>query len=204
MKNKELLHQALKLNDNKGVEQLIKRFLLSNELSNNKFNIYNYVAGKKSPYHALKGVLHEGKYKIATDAHILIVLEEEYPEEIEGKIIDKEGKEIDEQFPNWKSVIPKDNNKQIDIPFAEIKTAYKQYKIDKRIKDDIIGLWKLGEGYFQIGLLHKLIIFAEYIGATQFKLGQSGKAGIVEANNSIGLIMPITFKEQIEEHRFYN
>ncbi len=45
MKNKELLHEALKLNDNKGVEQLIKQFLLSNELSNTKFNIYNYVAG---------------------------------------------------------------------------------------------------------------------------------------------------------------
>lgn len=48
-----------------------------------KFNIYNYVANDEI-HPSMCGVYHENGMKVASDSHILIAIEEEYPEEMEG------------------------------------------------------------------------------------------------------------------------
>ena len=92
MKNLDLLHEALTLNENQEIERLIKQFILSNqEMMNKRFDIYDYCAPKADIHDALKGVYHSNGFKVVTDSHLLIKVKEGYNSEYEGKIIDKKG-----------------------------------------------------------------------------------------------------------------
>lgn len=114
-----------------------------------KFNLYNYVADDQIRP-SMCGVYHENGMKVASDSHILIAIEDEYPEEMEGGVVLKDGSfvEIEEHvwdpegrvtntikhrtsyvdkdghnhpiFPKWRDVIPNIDN-----------GGWKAYKFDR-------------------------------------------------------------------------
>lgn len=75
-----------------------------------KFNIYNYVADDEMRP-AMNGVFHDRGNKVASDAHILIVLKEDYPAEYEGAVLLKDGSYVESQETVWDA----EHNKSITI-----------------------------------------------------------------------------------------
>lgn len=59
---------------------------------------------RNAPRRALKGIYHEDGYIVGCDGRILLAERAKYPAELEGKITDRKGNEIEYQYPDWKKV----------------------------------------------------------------------------------------------------
>lgn len=115
MKNKDLVKKALKElsacdfnEDNReNAKRLLVQFLMgSKAASAGKFDLSKFVS-KDSLRLALTGIFHdEDGYKVATNAHILCAIRSEISENCRGKIITPKGEMINENFPNWRAVVP--------------------------------------------------------------------------------------------------
>ena len=90
--------------------------------------LYQKVVYKAIDRPVLQGFLFEKGSVIATDAHILAIISMDYPKENEGKIIDKQGKIIDGNFPNYKKIMPdlSADYRKIDNP--NLTPNYTQWK----------------------------------------------------------------------------
>jgi len=75
-----------------------------------KFNIYNYVADDEIRP-AMNGVFHDRGNKVASDAHILIAIKEEYPAEYEGAVLLKDGSYVETEETVWDA----EHNKSVTI-----------------------------------------------------------------------------------------
>ena len=75
-----------------------------------KFNIYNYVANDEIRP-AMNGVFHDRGNKVASDAHILIAIKEDYPAEYEGAVLLKDGSYVESQETVWDA----ESNKSVTI-----------------------------------------------------------------------------------------
>ena len=79
---------------------------------------------KHTPHPELKGVYHSDGCKIATDAHILVIIKSEYSSELEGKIVDKDGNIINARFPQYSRAIPEMKKcKRYSIDLTKFKDA---------------------------------------------------------------------------------
>lgn len=85
-------------------------------------NLYNYTE-KRGANPVFSGIYHNIGYKIASDRFILIALKSEYNENLEGKILAKDGAFIDGRYPNWLTCIPKkeDTTFTKNIDFSIVK-----------------------------------------------------------------------------------
>ena len=179
MKNENLIQQAISILSldeyNEQAINLLRRFLISNQQQpKGKFSIYNYVS-KDDLRPVLQCVYHSGGFKVATDANILVALaQQDYPKELEGKLLSKTAEEIDGKFPCWERVIP-DKSRAADVwTIANkdlIADAVKQQKqIKKERRDAVIAVEICGK-HFNPEYLLKLINFAEHIGVNTINVG---------------------------------
>lgn len=208
MKNLDLLQEAIKLSECTEVENLIKRFILSNEMqTNSKFDLHTCCCSPKDYYSNMKGIYHEKGYKYATNSHLLVKVMESYSEQLEGKIIDKKGTEIAGTFPNCNSVIPKDENLQfVAIDFKKILKVEKAYNLDKKTTGIISGYVTIQGVCLSIPLLAKLARFAMAYGITE--IGTNGSNSAVKIGreyDTTAILMPMkpdTTKEEVKEYPF--
>ena len=158
MKNLETI---LKMQTVEEIHNFVKlQIFESTNIKTSKFNVFNYCGKDNLLRPAYTGVFHENGQRVATDTHQIVVIKSDYPTEYEGKIIDKEGKEIEYRFPNYEAVLPQLNSKLIEISLNidEIKNQFKQYKIFKKIDKNAENpyfMLKIGYTYFNIELLHE-------------------------------------------------
>lgn len=196
MKNLEII---LKMQSVEEIHNFVKlQIFESTKVKTSKFNIFNHCKKNDELRPAFAGVLHENGQRIATDAHQIVVIKSEYPTEYEGKIIDKEGKEIDYKFPNYEAILPKLNSELTEISFNidEIKSQFKQYKafkkIDKNGKNPHFK-FNLKDTYFNIELLYeKASPFLELSPAKVYLTGHNNpQLYIINANGDRYLQMPL-------------
>ena len=203
MKNLNLLQVAYESNDIKTIKDNIRRFLLMNESERrDRFDMYNYV-GKHLPYSAILGVYHDSGFKVATNTHILIVKKEDYNQELEGKVISKDGEVIDSQFPLYRRVIEQDNEYNFHpIDFELFNQIYKEYKSDRRLNKKGIFVVKFQGVYFNIEMFNKMVIFAKECSIYNLglRLFNSHKYGAKFTNNrgDEGLLMPMICSDESE------
>ncbi len=164
----------------------------------NSFNIFNHCGKKDFLRPSLNGVFHDKGQRIATDAHQIVVIKSEYPTEYEGKIIDKEGKEIDYKFPNYEAVLPKLSGEltEISLNVDEIKNQFKHYKAFKKIDkngENPHFKFNLKDTYFSIELLHeKALPFLEYSSGKAYLTGHKNpQLYIINSNGDKYLQMPL-------------
>jgi len=205
MKNIELLHDAALISENKKVQELIQKFILSNELqTKSKFNPYDYSAGKSDFRETLRGVYHSNGFKVATNGTILIAYKGNYPIEIEGKIIGRTGEEVDGTYPNWQSVIP--NNDKLNftpIDFKKVLDIEREFKVVKKTSEDYIGLIKIGDAYFHIGLMAKMAKFALNFGITEIGTNGYDKPAKIFSCENIAILMPMMRDEDNKNIKTY-
>lgn len=114
--------------------QMLKKMLLAEENTETKGGIClkDWLLKDKNDLRKnLKGAFYEDGRIVATDAHALIVLENQnYPEEFEGKIVSPDGDFIEAKYPQWRSVIP-DPKKMTEIKpdWAKVKSDLKEVKL---------------------------------------------------------------------------
>ena len=202
MKNTDFqtLETILKMQTVEEIHNFVKLQIFENiKVKTSKFNVFNYCAKKDFLHPALSGVFHEKGQRVATDSHQIAVIKSDYPTEYEGKIIDKEGKEIESKFPNYGVVLPKLNSELIEISLDvdEIKSQFKQYKAFKKIDkyaENPHFKFNLNDTYFNIELLHeKALPFLEYSSGNVylFNVLDHPRLYIVNANGDKYLQMPL-------------
>ena len=195
----ENLETILKMQTVEDIHNFVKLQIFENtNVKTAKFNIFNYCEKKDILRPSFKGVFHDKGQRVATDAHQIAVIKSDYPQEYEGKIIDKEGKVLDYNFPNYGDVLPKLNSEltEISLDIDEIKSQFKQYKAFKKI--DKYGenphfKFNLNDTYFNIELLfEKAVPFLEYSSGKVYLTGhKKPQLYIVNSNGDKYLQMPI-------------
>lgn len=123
------------------VENYIRLNLSAKNTKLSKFDFYKY-ASTDAHRPVMTGVYFDNGFKVASDAYVLVAIEEEYDKQFEGKIINKKGEVIEGKYPNYKSVIPQTNEKfEIDLDLDKAKKAIDKSKVNKKmnkfIKEDM-------------------------------------------------------------------
>lgn len=193
MENKELLIDALKMSECKEIKNLITQFLLSNELQKkSKFNPYNYVS-KDKLRPAMAGVFHSYGYKVATNTHVLIAYRDDYNDDLESKIVNKKGVIIDARYPNWKTVVPTDDDLQyFDLDTSKMTAILAKYKLDKKVDKDSAKYINFKGTHFNVEYFASLCAFADFIRAKQIGLSNNLKRACkVHASGNVGILMPV-------------
>lgn len=198
MKNIDLLERAILSDTKEASDSLIKQFLLSNQMQNSKFNIFDYCAKKDDYSPAFTGVLHEKGYKVATDGHCLIILKEDYPAELEGKIVDKKGAFIDSKFPDFSQLLQIDDKYTFyEFDGDKILEIEKDWKIEKKLNDFNFGYVKIQNTCLGIELLAKMVRFAKTIGTNQIGIQSPNRAvKIGKGLENCGIMMPVLISNE--------
>ena len=173
--------------------------VMNEKVKSLKFNIYDYVAPKPIYRSVMRGIYHKNGEIVASNEHILVVLKnQEYNKDLEGKSVCKDGTIIDEKYPNYNSIKPYKNTKVIKIDFDKFDAIVKEDKakvklMDKREKKDYYGIVKVGSDYLKLELLKKLIDFMKVIGTDEIRFQEDSIknrfACLVETEKGWGIIM---------------
>ncbi len=158
-----------------------------------EFNPYKYV-DKENIYPRLDGVLHQRGYKVATNGCILIRYKCDYPQQFEGKVIGKNGKIVNDWFPNWKNAIPKDYldySVQIDLDIDKI-LRWRRLRMLRMKSKKRKYLVKIENTYFDLRLLALAAEFMKYFGTQKFYVN-GNKAACSRNEKDFVLIMPYNF-----------
>lgn len=91
---------------------------------------------------------------IATNGFILIIVKAEYPVDLESKIIDVEGDEIKENFPNYNAVLPK-YDIHLNIVISDLEKALKN--IPKKDSNGDSNYLSLGSAYLDLDRVKKTL-----------------------------------------------
>ena len=128
----------------------------------------------------------------------MVLKNQEYNKDLEGKSVCKDGTIIDEKYPNYNSIKPYMNTKVIKIDFDKFDAIVKEDKakvklMDKREKKNYYGVVKVGTDYLKLELLKKLVDFMKVIGTDEIRFQEDSIerrfAALVETEKGWGIIM---------------
>lgn len=167
-----------------------------------KFDIWKWVCKDEDTRPVMCGIYHEDGFKVASESHILVWLKEEYPDNLEGKVLYKDGRVLDcYKYPRWRSVIPTENSQVVKIDIAKFREAHNDWKarmraFKKNATDDNPGrgVVKVADAYFDMDSFSRVVDFMDAYGADEIICnGQNNRrAAMVKAGESGCLIMPIS------------
>lgn len=159
------------------IKELIKQIFVIDTLENKptskkakKINLYDYATCKQRIHYnsRIHDVIYcENGFKVATTAHILLKIKENYPIEYENKLIEKNGSFRDENFVNYKSVLDCMKNNTVEVPYneakiKEFKETYKTYsKVAKKMKSEYTPYIKVFDSFFSPELFFQVTDLCE-------------------------------------------
>lgn len=118
----------------------------TNDLQNLSAKLFK-VADPKNDFPDYRGILLEEGKAVATNGHILVAIKCDYPENLEGKVVDKNLEIADYRFPKWKTIIPDEFGKKLDIDTNKLYKACKnikslRFKNKKKAKNALVVIDK--------------------------------------------------------------
>lgn len=176
------------------IEAIIR--IESETKSKGKFSLWDYVS-KDDIRPSMCCVLHDSGYKVASDAHILVVLKEDYPEDMEGKLMKKDGTIETEnvKFPNWRMVIPDPKKMEmvaVRLDFTGIRQFEADFKAKKKLNKRMEGYVRVGGCLFKLDYLIKAARFMEHVGTDEFMVSPNGKrAALAVSGDSKMILTPV-------------
>lgn len=185
------------------IEAIIR--LESETKSKGKFSLWDYVS-KDDIRPSMCCVLHDSGYKVASNGHILVILKEDYPEDMEGKLMKKDGTIETEnvKFPNWRMVIP--DPKKIEmvavrLDFAGIRQFEADFKAKKKLDKRMEGYVRVGGCLFKLEYLIKAVRFMEHVGTDEFMVSPDGKrAALAVSGDNKMILMPVCPRTKFEDN----
>ena len=163
-----------------------------------KFNLFDVADDDNGTRPVMGCVHHEGGYKVASDQKVLCAVKSDYPEDLEGKNIDRKGVVNDDRYPKWQLVFPKTKEGDgYEIDFEKVSQWRKEYATEKKIN----GKWgarkayvKVGPAFFKLDLFAKMANFMKSQDTNVLYVGSSNRGATCYAENgSKGIIMPVRF-----------
>ena len=161
-----------------------------------KFNIYDFTDDDNGTRPIMGCVHHQEGFKVASDSHLLIAVKDSYPEELEGKSIDKKGETSEYKYPNWKALFSdrQKEAREYSIDFGKLTNFNKEYATERKMKGKRgirPAYVKIGPAFFKLELLTLLSKFMKDRGVDTLHIEDSRKAAACfAADGSMGLIMP--------------
>lgn len=169
-----------------------------------KFNIFDYTDKDHDAqaYIVYKSIYHHEGQQIATDGRILMVTKSDYPSEIEGKLLLKNGETVEGKFPNWEKVVPMYplNNGYREITLktegflpwlSQIRAEYKAKYVKGRTWSDYWYV-RVDGTYLRAEYFSKLMAAASHLGTDKIlvKENDTSRPVIVQNENGSCLLMP--------------
>ena len=184
------------------------------------------IVGKDELREAMSGALYAGKGRIvATDAHILVVLENQnYPKSLDGTIKSLWNKVPQERlvgipYPNWEAVVPNQQlfqTKELSIDdalayayggFLEGKKIIKEKDFDKYEKRIFKYILRLNIGNIEVGvdslMLTRILRVLRANDVRKIVLHITGKQKAIKITTDkkhYGLIMPVIIADKVEDN----
>ena len=170
-----------------------------------KFNIYDYVSNDETKSF-INGVFYEDNGATATDGKEMVHLtQQEYDPKFEGKIISKELLPIEGTFPNWRRVVPDNENLSDAFPmnwekltkeFKELDWLFKMHR--KLCGRNYTIRYRFGEHWFNIEHIKLACEFVSKYPDVYFKVGNKygrcAKVGDIY-DGSFFIFMPLSNRE---------
>ena len=199
------------LTDNETIKALCNEILYidacNTTVKNSKFDIYKYV-GKDKTRKRLQGVYYNNGDIVATDGHLLVVLQnQKYNPTYEGKIIGKSGEIFEGKYPNYKLIKPAkldnyiltqlDYNRLEEINKIDKAKVMAMQDFEKKYYTPVV---KIGDAYFKLELVNKLVTFMRYIGTNEIYAPQeSNKVLYVKSKDGRAIVCPISSRDDAYE-----
>ena len=199
------------LTDNETIKALCNEILYidacNTTVKNSKFDIYKYVS-KDKERERLQGVYYNNGDIVATDKYLLVVLQnQKYNPAYEGKIMSKTGEIIEGKYPNYKSITPAklDNYILTQFDYSRLEEINKIDKakvmamqdFDKKYYTPVV---KIGNAYFQLELINKLVTFMRHIGTNEiYAPGESSRFVYVKSKDGWAIVCPISSSDDAYE-----
>ena len=199
------------LTDNETIKALCNEILYidacNTTVKNSKFDIYKYVS-KDSTRERLQGVYYSNGDIVATDSYLLVVLQnQKYNPAYEGKIIGKSGEIFEGKYPNYKLIMPAklDNYVLTQFDYSRLEEINKSDKAKVMAMQDFekknyIPVVKIGDAYFKLELVNKLVTFMKHIGTNEIYAPQeSNKFLYVKGRDGWAIVCPISSRDDAYE-----
>lgn len=211
--SEKLLNEIYVMTDDQNIKDKVLQILrIEQSQAKGKFDYYKFVA-KDGWRPIMTGVFHDGDFKVASDGNILVAIKEEYDRnELEGKIVGKDGAFINGNYPKWRNVIPDFTSKKhgyrtevVQIDFDKWMRFMQLYKADKKLNQK--KMWvKVGRQIYRVDLFNLLTIAMRRLGVDEItnswtEVGPT--AGVCNGRDgSIALLMPRTHENGKEFYVF--
>lgn len=202
--SEKLLNEIYVMTDDQKIKDKVLQILrIEQSQAKGKFDYYKFV-DKDGWRPIMTGVFHDNGFKVASEGHILVAIKEEYDRnELEDKILGKDGAFIEGNYPKWRSVIPDFTFQKhgyrtevVKVDFDKWITFMQMYKADKKLNQE--KMWvKIGEQIYKVDLFNLLTIAMRRIGASEITntwTQYGSTAGVCNGRDgSIALLMPGTY-----------
>lgn len=205
------VYNFLQKEQHEGMAELIKEVIRAESpgaSSTKKFNLYNY-ADKNAFRPVMNGVFHDHGFKVASDAHILVAVKEDYGEELEGVVIGRDGAIINQaqgHYPRWRDLIPSDEHlerfyKPCTIT-ADARTKFAQdvarWRVEHKATTGKGSKWQdwwqvhIGPAYLKAEFFDLLLSAMDRIGADKILIEENGTRPVVcTGEDGYALLMPL-------------
>lgn len=190
--------------DNKAAADLIKQVIRAETNTTSKaskFNFYNYVA--KDPYRPfMNGVFHDNGTKVASNSHILVALKEDYPAELEGKTLLKDGSFVEaehQHYPKWRSIMPTDyaDRTQYKIDFDKFYKWLDEKRVEFKTVNGKGTKWQehwavqVGDARLKASFFDKLVSAMKFLGTDTIWVRDNRRPIAVKSDAGECILMPM-------------
>ena len=195
------VYNALNGTDNQYFADLIQQVMRaeSPEAKGGKFDYFKYVENRDSIRPIMQCVFHDEGFKVASDAHILIAIKDNYPEEYEHKMLHADGSfEEYGTYPKWRSVIPKPDGYE---PYKVDRNAFYDWLTQKRAEykaetgkgKRFVNEWRyqVGPAQFQAERFDLLLTAMERIGTDVLMVEDARRSAYAKTDDGVALLMPM-------------
>ena len=189
--------------DYKSLADLIQQVIraeATTEAKAGKFDYFKYVEKESNSLRpVMQCVFHDEGYKVASDAHILIAIKDNYPSEWEHKMLHADGSfEEHSTYPKWRSVIPKPDGYE---PYKVDRKAFYDWLTQKRTEykaetgkgKKFVNVWRyqVGPAWFQAERFDKLLTAMERIGTDVLMLKDARSTAYAQTEEGTALLLPV-------------
>lgn len=193
--------------DYKSLANLIQEVIraeASTPVKGRKFNIFDFAYKDDDTRPVMSGVFHDDGWQVASDLHIMLAINETYPEEYEHKILRKDGSFVIGKYPNWRSIIPdgKDYEEyefdaQKFYEWIEQKRTEWKAETGKGIKFAHGWRVQVGPAQLKAEFFYKFISGMKELGATKILIKDARRTVYAKTDKGIVLLMPVLADEKI-------
>lgn len=187
--------------DYKSLADLIQQVIraeATTEAKAGKFDYFKYV--DNTGIRPIMGcVFYDEGFKVASDAHILIAIKDNYPEDFEHKMLHADGSfEEYGTYPKWRFVIPKPDGYE---PYKVDRKAFYDWLTQKRAEHKaetgkgikFVNEWRyqVGPAQFQAERFDKLLTAMERIGTDVLMVKDARFSAYAQTEEGTALLMPV-------------